>query len=294
MTSSLNLSVDPSHRKRALVVGHNVQLAAQLASALPGWTIERADCNVTALARVEGQPFDLILTGENTSAKADLELLRKIRAVRPHCRLIILTNESTPADVIASMRERAFSYFSTPFSTESFVEMVRLAADGPCWDDGVEVLSATPAWIRLICRSDKNTADRLLQFFHELIDLPEPERHDVATAFREMLLNAIEHGGHFDPSQYIEISYLRARHIVMCRVKDPGEGFSLQEIKHAAVANPDDNPLRHQQYRDAQGMRPGGFGVLMTQHLVDELIYGEQGNEVLLIKYLDVSHERTA
>jgi anti-sigma regulatory factor (Ser/Thr protein kinase) len=45
--------------------------------------------------------------------------------------------------------------------------------------------------------------------------------------------------------------------------------------------------LRHQQYRDANGLRPGGFGVLITRNLVDEMIYGERGNDVVLIKYLD-------
>jgi anti-sigma regulatory factor (Ser/Thr protein kinase) len=35
-------------------------------------------------------------------------------------------------------------------------------------------------------------------------------------------------------------------------------------------------------------MRPGGFGVLLTQRLVDELVYSERGNEVTLIKYLDL------
>jgi anti-sigma regulatory factor (Ser/Thr protein kinase) len=132
-----------------------------------------------------------------------------------------------------------------------------------------------------------------LQFLHEIVDLPGRERDDVAGAFREMLLNAIEHGGHFDPSQYVEISYVQARHVVMCRVKDPGQGFSLEEIQHAAFANPPDDPIRHQAFRDAKGLRPGGFGVLLTRHLVDELIYGEKGNEVLLIKYLDSVHSQT-
>jgi anti-sigma regulatory factor (Ser/Thr protein kinase) len=71
-------------------------------------------------------------------------------------------------------------------------------------------------------------------------------------------------------------------------VKDPGEGFSFEEIKHAAISNPSDQPLRHQKYRDDRGLRAGGFGVLMTSRLVDELIYGERGNEVLLIKYLNL------
>jgi anti-sigma regulatory factor (Ser/Thr protein kinase) len=239
------------------------------------------------LAAIESKPFELVLTDENTAGKVDVELLRRLRLVRPHTRLIILTSETTPADVIAAMRERAFSYFSKPRSWSIFTEIIRLAAEGPCWDDGIEVISATAAWIRLAARCDTGTADRLLQFLHEIADLPEPDKSDVASAFREMLLNAIEHGGRFDPIQYVEISYLQARHVVMCRVKDTGEGFSLDEIRHAAIANPADDPIRHQVYRDALGLRPGGFAVLLSRSLVDEVIYGEKGNEVLLIKYMD-------
>lgn len=275
-------------RRTALVVGPDPELAIQVASILATWEVDRAPSNGEALAMLKARNFDLVVTGENTSGADDLKLLRQMRKVRAHTRLLILTSESTPEDVIASMREGAFSYFSTPYSKGSLAEMIRLAADGPCWDDGIEVLSATPAWIQLLASCDRPTADRLLQFFHEIVDLPEPERESVATAFREMLLNAIEHGGHFDPKQFVEISYLRAQHAVMCRVKDPGEGFSFEEIKHAAISNPPDQPLRHQEYRDARGLRPGGFGVLMTSRLVDELIYGERGNEVLLIKYLNV------
>ena len=277
----------PSRLKTALVVGPDDEFAVAVATILSDWNIERAPSNAAALAMVELHPFDLVLTGENTSGKADVELLRRIRLVRPHTRLIILTTESTPVDVVASMRERAFSYFSRPFAQATFAEMVRLAAEGPCWDDGIEVVTATPEWVQLIARCDKKTADRLVQFFHEISDLPESERDSVATAFREMLLNAIEYGGHFDPSQYVEISYVRARHLLMCRVKDPGEGFSLDEIHHAAIANPPDNPIHHQALRDEKGIRPGGFGLLLSRSLVDELIHSEKGNEVILVKYLN-------
>jgi anti-sigma regulatory factor (Ser/Thr protein kinase)/CheY-like chemotaxis protein len=281
-------------QRSALVVGPEPDFAATVATILPDWKIERARDNVAALTLIESRAFDLVLTGESTSGRADVELLRRIRLVRPHTRLIILTNESTPTDVIASMREHAFSYFSKPLCWSSIAEMVRLAAEGPCWDDGIEVLSATPAWIRLAARCEVKTADRLLRFFHEIAELPEPEKSDVATALREMLLNAIEHGGQFDPNQYVEVSYLRARHMVMCRVKDPGEGFALDEVRHAAIANPPDDPIRHQGYRDAQGLRPGGFGVLLTKSLVDEVIYSEKGNEVLLVKYAGSPRQRTA
>jgi anti-sigma regulatory factor (Ser/Thr protein kinase) len=39
--------------------------------------------------------------------------------------------------------------------------------------------------------------------------------------------------------------------------------------------------------RETQGLRPGGFGLLLAKKLVDELIYNEQGNDVLLVKYID-------
>jgi anti-sigma regulatory factor (Ser/Thr protein kinase) len=73
---------------------------------------------------------------------------------------------------------------------------------------------------------------------------------------------------------------------VICRIKDPGEGFSLDEIRHAAIANPSGDPTHHLAVREEQGLRPGGFGVMMARQLVDELVYGEKGNEVLLVKYL--------
>jgi hypothetical protein len=69
-------------------------------------------------------------------------------------------------------------------------------------------------------------------------------------------------------------------------VRDPGKGFSLQDLPHAAISNPDGSPTEHAEVRDRLGLRPGGFGILLTRQLVDELIYNEAGNEALLIKHL--------
>jgi anti-sigma regulatory factor (Ser/Thr protein kinase)/CheY-like chemotaxis protein len=251
------------------------------------WSIVFAADNKQALSLAKDRAFDLIITGERTTGKEDIELLRKLRLVRPHTRLIILTDEFIPGDVLASIRERAFSYFARPFSTEKLAEMIRIAMAEPHWDDGIEILSAQPQWIRLSVRCDVLTANRLIQFFREASDLPDAEKEEVSTAFREMLLNAMEHGGHFDPTQYVEIHYVRTKRMILCKVKDPGEGFSLDELKHAAVTNPPDDPFRHMAERESRGIRPGGFGILMAKKLVDELLYNEQGNEVLLVKYLD-------
>ena len=268
------------------MVGSDPKVTAALVKVLPAWKIARAANNRVALEMLRAQAYDLVLTGEATSGKQDVELLRQIRLVRPHVRLIIITAESTPADVIAAMRERAFSYFSEPYSMDAFEQMLLLATTGPVWDEGIEILSATPQLIQLVARCDRKTADRLIQFIHEIPDLPIKERDAVGMAFREMLMNAIEHGAHFNAMQHVGISYIRAKHMVLCRVKDPGEGFSLEEARHAAVMNPPFDPIRHVAIREKQGLRPGGFGILVTKNIIDELIYGETGNEVVLIKYL--------
>jgi anti-sigma regulatory factor (Ser/Thr protein kinase) len=118
--------------------------------------------------------------------------------------------------------------------------------------------------------------------------LPEEEKDDVVSAFREILLNAMEHGGHFDPSQYAEVAFFRGRKVMICRVKDPGQGFSLDEVRHAALHSPE-GLLAHAVHREEQGLRPGGLGIMLAEGLVDELVYSEEGNNVLLVKYLSPS-----
>ncbi len=251
------------------------------------WDVQQARDNQDALEQARQRHYDLIITGERTSGQEDIDLLRRLRLVRPHTRLIILTDEFTPGDVLNSIRERAFSYFTRPFSTEKFSEMIRIAMNEPFWDDGIEILAATPNWVCLAVRCDIVAANRLLQFFREASDLPDAETEEVAAAFREMLINAMEHGGKFDPSQHVEVGYVRTSRMVLCKIKDPGTGFSLEELRHSAISNPPDQPFLHMEEREHRGMRPGGFGILMSKKLVDDLIYNEKGNEVLLIKYLD-------
>jgi len=279
---------DSQSQKIVLVVGcSGSPVTGAVAAVLPAWELRCAQDNEEALALVEKTAFDIVITHSDTSAREDIELLRKIRLVRPHTRVIIVADRSTPADVIAAIRARAFSYFTKPLSAPALEEVLQLAMETPACDEAIEVLSGTDAWVRLSVRCDVSTANRLQQFVREFLDLPEPDEDKVATASREMLLNAMEHGGKFDPKRRIEIAYLRARHVVLIRIKDPGEGFSLNENLESAANNPPDDPMRHLKHREAQGIRPGGYGILLARNLVDELFYGEKGNDVLLIKYIN-------
>jgi len=92
--------------------------------------------------------------------------------------------------------------------------------------------------------------------------------------------------GRLDPEKRVDVRFVRLKRAVICRVKDPGNGFDPARLGHAAINNPNNDPMRHASVRQSKGLRGGGFGILITSQLVDELVYNERHNEVLFVKYL--------
>ena len=92
----------------------------------------------------------------------------------------------------------------------------------------------------------------------------------------------MEHGGRFDPDKVVEVAAVRTERTIVYYVRDPGPGFRPEAMEHAASDDPSADPLAHIEKRLEQGLRPGGFGILMAKNVVDELIYSEHGNEVVL------------
>ena len=100
-----------------------------------------------------------------------------------------------------------------------------------------------PEWVELVAPCVLEMADRIQSFVMQLeTDLPEPVRESVAQAFREMLTNAIEWGGKLDPQRKVRISCVRAKRLLLYRIADPGEGFDIDKLRHAAISNPDRLP----------------------------------------------------
>ena len=276
--------------KSVLIVDDDPDIHSQLHAALSQkhLNVESACDGMDALRRLKNKRFDLILLDILMPAKDGLALLPKVHEIQPDIKVVAMTAANTPANLIASIREQAFSYFSKPFSTEAVVDSVLHALEATMDKDDIEVISARPEWISLQVRCRLETADRLAQFFRALpMGLTAEQQEQVITAFRELLMNAIEHGGHWDPAKRVHLTYIRTPRAVIYYIRDPGDGFSLENLPHAAVSNRPDSPIGHAEVRSEMGMRPGGFGILLTRQLVDDVIYNEKGNEVLLIKYMN-------
>jgi DNA-binding response OmpR family regulator len=274
---------------RVVICGRDEQIARRVEEVLSNVHIEQVPDNQALLTAIEADAADLVLTDREGSGKENVDALRQIQRLSTpgSIRVIIMSGQSTRDDVIAAMRLHAFCYFSKPYFEAAFDEILRHATSSEEWVDSIEVSSATPAWLRVIARCELATADRLVQFMSEISDLDGKERESMGFAFKEILMNAMEYGGKFNRDRLVEASYVRGKRMILYRIRDPGDGFSLEELTHAAISNPPEDPIRHLEVRDSMGIRPGGFGVLLSKKLVDDLIYNEQGNDVLLIKYID-------
>lgn len=278
-----------SEPKRILIVDDDpdVHQLLKLALRADDREIHSAFNGLEGLRRVETEPWDLVLTDVLMPGMDGLELLEKIHRLNPTIRVVVMTVASTAENIVSGLRENAFAWFAKPFTIDSVREMVERALESSACRDDITVISASPRWLGLKLRCKMDTAARIVQFLREMDKgLPPNEQENVATAFREILLNAIEHGGGNDPEKSVIITYVRADHALLYYVRDPGRGFSFSALKHAAVSNAVEAPLEHVGARMEMGLRPGGFGILLTRSLVDDLIYNELGNEVLLIKYL--------
>jgi anti-sigma regulatory factor (Ser/Thr protein kinase)/CheY-like chemotaxis protein len=252
-----------------------------------GAVLDPAQGSAQALRLLRRRDYDAVVTDCTASVDEALALLEEMRQIRPFVKVVLLTPEAAPEELIRALRAHVFALFDAPFEPSEVVEMIRLAVQESEGLQGIEVLSATPNWLRLRLDCRRLTAERVLSFLAQLRDrdIADAERADLMLAVREVLMNAIEHGGGFDPDQVVELVAVRTARAIVFYIRDPGPGFEISNLPHAAISNPPDDPAAHFDERARAGLRPGGFGLLMARSIVDEMILSEQGNEVLLVKH---------
>jgi CheY-like chemotaxis protein/anti-sigma regulatory factor (Ser/Thr protein kinase) len=254
--------------------------------ALAGFSVETEKDGVQALESIRGHDVKVVLLDVLLPGLGGLDVLARCAEERRRAKIIIMTGMDTPETVLGALRDQAYDFLPKPIEPARLIEVVRRAlttASAP----PIEVLSARPEWVELLVPCTREAADRIQSFVHQLeTDLPAEIRESVGLAFRELLLNGIEWGGQLNPAQKVRVACLRTSRMLLYRIADPGAGFSLADLPHAAVGH-GSTAIAHDQVREEKGLRPGGFGLLLIRAMADELLYNEQRNEVVFVKYLD-------
>lgn len=280
--------------KTILVVDDDMELQNLVGYALrrEGYEVREAYDAFEGLKIIEKEKIDLALFDVMMPKMDGLEMLSRLRTYNKDLLVIVMTALTAPEAGVSALRDQACDFLQKPFDVQQLLAAIKTAFELAPREFQIEVLSARPEWIELRVPCDLAAIDPLERLMSQLkTDLPPLTRETVTYAFREMLRNAIEHGGKNDPTQFVEVGYLRSPRIILYRIKDPGEGFSIESLYRdegaiAAFLNPESDPLQHARVREEEGLRPGGFGILIARDLVDEMIYNEKHNEVILIKYL--------
>lgn len=211
---------------------------------------------------------------------------RVLTAEHVAARVLVMTSDDAPETLLKAVREQAFTYVHKPVAAPALLKTVREALEAPD-PPRIDVISARPEWVELMVPCTREAVGRIGTVMAHLdTDLAPELRESIAYAFRELLMNAVEWGGGLDPMRKVRIAYLRARRMLMYGIADPGPGFKIEELPHAAIGHAPEDPIAHMQVREEKGLRPGGFGLLTVRASVDELLYNEQRNEVVFVKYL--------
>ena len=251
-----------------------------------GFTTSVAKDGVEALKTLRAKRFDLLLLDVWMPRMNGLDLLAKLRSRKTKPRVVVMTSDDAPETLLKAVREQAFTYVHKPVESPVLLQTVRDALKAPDVPP-IEVISARPEWVELVVPCTREAVERIQTVMAQLdTDLAPELREKVAYAFRELMLNAVEWGGRLDPTRKVRVSYLRAKRMILYRIADPGPGFKIDQLPHAAIGQSSDDPILHMQVREEKGIRPGGFGLLMVKRSVDELLYNEKRNEVVFVKYL--------
>ena len=252
-----------------------------------GYKVATASDGVAALRAVQKKKFDLVFLDIWMPKMTGLGLLGRLHGEKHIPKIVVMTSDQTSDTLLDALRGRVYQYLKKPLDAATLLATVEGALSTGPQTPAIEVISANAQWVELMVPCERSVVGRVQSFLMHLdVNLPPDVIEKVGYAFRELLNNAIEWGGHLDPNLKVRVSYIRTQRMLMYRLDDPGQGFKLENLKHAAINNPQDNPMAHMLERESKGMRPGGLGLMLSQQLVDELVYNEKRNSVVLIKYL--------
>jgi serine/threonine-protein kinase RsbW len=107
------------------------------------------------------------------------------------------------------------------------------------------------------------------------LSVEEVFAHQVGTAIREAVANAIEHGNQSDSSKQVEIDFCLEGDEIVIEVTDEGEGFDPGKV-------PD--PLEAENL-----LKPNGRGILLIREFMDEVEYrfnGNRGTALVMRKHM--------
>ncbi len=94
-----------------------------------GYEVSATQSGAAALALVEQQPFDVVLTDLRMEKVDGMQVLKKCRGLQPEAEVIMITGFATPESAVEAMKHGAFYYIVKPFRLDEVRKVVAEAAE---------------------------------------------------------------------------------------------------------------------------------------------------------------------
>src|SRR5439155_12213379 len=270
--------------RKALVVEDDVVLAELLAEVLRRMSFEATTLHegkhAVEFAR-KNQP-DLILLDLMLPDISGYDICQQLKLGRETnlIPIIIVTARAGADDKLTGLRVGANFYLTKPFGIDQLEQAVQQVLE---WRGELQRTGAQGE-IHFQLKSDTHYLSELNHLLSSLdlySGLTQEQAQQLTMAVSEMGTNAIEWGNRKQVDQPVTITYRIDPEKVTIVIRDSGPGFDRSKLAHAAKM---EDPTAHLEVRESMGIRVGGFGILMTKGLVDELEYNDAGNRVTLVK----------
>lgn len=274
-----------------------------------GLLTQRADLKVVyatdgvqALAMLNDEPIDLVLTDMQMPQMGGLELVEAIRKDHPRVPVILMTGHGSESIAAEALRRGAAGYVPKRFLSRDLERIVEraLTLHGVERHQRLALATLTSSESQFVLGNDPDLVQPLIHYLRQ--DAARFECCDetammrVAVALDEALVNAMEHGNLEADSALRELGgkdylllvaarrteppYCDRRVYLTSRVthdsltyiiRDEGKGFDP-----ASLPDPTD---------PANLVKSSGRGLLLIRAFMDEVHHNEVGNEITMIKY---------
>lgn len=284
------LVVDDALSDRTLVSG----IAAKWSDS----RILQAEDGRVALAMIEQDPPDLILTDMHMPEMDGLELVTAVRETNPSIPIILMTAKGSEEIAARALRAGAASYVPKRRLAQDLIDTIRQVHNTSRGErTQVRLMHhATSTDTTFVLFNDRGliraAVDQVLNMLRCLPLRDQTERLRVGIALEEALNNASYHGNlqvrdeaGDDKRRYPEVAGQRSftdpwkarrihlrinidRNVAEFTVRDDGDGFDWQHW----MSLPDD---------DQSDTR----GIALMRSVMDEVTFNETGNQITLLKH---------
>ena len=105
-----------------------------------GYRVETAENARKALTLLESDQFDIILADIKMPGMDGLEMLRRIKSIKPESIIIIMTAFATVDTAVKALKDGAYDYVTKPFDPDDLTHLIRNATKQISLEDENETL----------------------------------------------------------------------------------------------------------------------------------------------------------